>query len=125
MNYVPRDRGRATRAGTRPRPAHLALTGLRSLTDAEVVADFHCREGRIEVTRHPQQATAATIALARLDAKACQWRLDHIAGYEKSRSWMEAAADLVIDATSLPAADVAERIAKEAEKRIAEAGQPG
>ena len=134
------------------RPAHLALTELRALTDAEVVADFHCREGwsrpgerwrgvrlrtllelagasgeggfvtvasgeytavltreqahdervilalehegaassrpagfprlvgpsewdcflsvksvdRIEVTRHPQQATAATIALARL-----------------------------------------------------------
>jgi DMSO/TMAO reductase YedYZ molybdopterin-dependent catalytic subunit len=49
------------------RPAHLALTELRSLTDAEVVADFHCREGWIEVTRHPQQATAATIALARLE----------------------------------------------------------
>lgn len=27
------------------RPARLALTDLRSLTDAEVVADFHCREG--------------------------------------------------------------------------------
>jgi DMSO/TMAO reductase YedYZ molybdopterin-dependent catalytic subunit len=27
------------------RPASLDLTELRSLTDAEVVADFHCREG--------------------------------------------------------------------------------
>jgi DMSO/TMAO reductase YedYZ molybdopterin-dependent catalytic subunit len=27
------------------RPARLALTELRALTDAEVVADFHCREG--------------------------------------------------------------------------------
>lgn len=27
------------------RPARLALTELRSLTDAELVADFHCREG--------------------------------------------------------------------------------
>lgn len=27
------------------RPAHLALADLRALMDAEVVADFHCREG--------------------------------------------------------------------------------
>ena len=54
---------------------------------------------------------------------ACQWRLDHISDYEKARPWMESAADLVIDATSLPAVDVAERIAAGAEKRIAEAGQ--
>jgi hypothetical protein len=38
---------------------------------------------------------------------------------------MESAADLVIGATSLPATSVAERIANETEKRIAEAGQPG
>jgi DMSO/TMAO reductase YedYZ molybdopterin-dependent catalytic subunit len=103
------------------RPACLALEEVRSLMDAEVVADFHCREGwsrlgerwpreqaqdsrvllalehegaasprragfprlvgprewecflsvksvdRIEVTRQPQPATAATIALARLE----------------------------------------------------------
>jgi len=106
------------------RPACLALAELRSLMDAELVADFHCREGwsrlgeytavltreqadddrvllalehegaesprragfprlvgpsewdcflsvksvdRIEVTRQPQRATAATIALARLE----------------------------------------------------------
>jgi DMSO/TMAO reductase YedYZ molybdopterin-dependent catalytic subunit len=91
------------------RPASPDLAKLRSLMDAEVVADFHCREGwsrlgerwrlgplchasprragfprlvgpsewdcfpsvksvdRIEVTRDPQRATAATIALARLD----------------------------------------------------------
>lgn len=36
---------------------------------------------------------------------------------------MESAADRVIDATNLPAADVAERIAAQAEKRIAEADQ--
>ena len=99
------------------RPARLGPTQLRSLMDAELVADFHCREGwsrlnerwrgvrlttlfalehegaesprpagfprlvgpsewdcfasvksvdRIEVTREPQQATAATVALARL-----------------------------------------------------------
>jgi shikimate kinase len=70
-------------------------------------------------------ALAERIKADQVDAGACQWRLDHIAGYEKSRPWMESAADLVIDATSLPAADVAERIAKEAEKRIAETGQPG
>jgi hypothetical protein len=55
------------------RPARLALDDLRALMDAELVADFHCREGwsvksvdRIEVTRQPQQATAETIALARI-----------------------------------------------------------
>jgi hypothetical protein len=63
---------------------------------------------------------AERIKADEVDAKACQWRLDHIADYENSRPWMESAADLVIDATSLPAADVAERIAKEAAKRIAE-----
>ena len=34
---------------------------------------------------------------------------------------MESAADLVIDATHLPAAEVAERIAVEAEQRMADA----
>jgi hypothetical protein len=36
---------------------------------------------------------------------------------------MESAADLVIDTTNLPVVDAAGRIAAEAEKRIAEAGQ--
>jgi shikimate kinase len=53
-------------------------------------------------------------------AVACQWRLDHISDYEKARPWMESAADLVIDATHLPGAAVAERIAVEAEQRIAD-----
>lgn len=53
------------------------------------------------------------------DNGACQWRLDHIADYERSRPWLEQAADLVIDTTRLPAADAAERIAVAAEKRMA------
>jgi hypothetical protein len=44
-----------------------------------------------------------------------------ISDYEKSRPWMESAADLVIDTTNLSVADVAERITAEAEKRIAKA----
>jgi AAA domain len=52
-------------------------------------------------------------------AVACQWRLDHIGDYEKARAWMESAADLIVDTTYLPVADVGERIAVEAEKRIA------
>ena len=52
-------------------------------------------------------------------AVARQWRLDHISAYEKARPWMESAADLVIDATRLPADEVAERIAVEAERRMA------
>lgn len=66
---------------------------------------------------------AERIKADEIDAKACQWRLDHIGGYEKSRPWMESAADLVIDTTNLPVADAAERIKTEAELRIAEAVQ--
>lgn len=47
------------------------------------------------------------------------WRLDHIREYVKSRSWMESAADIVIDSTDLPAADVAERIAIEVDQHLA------
>ena len=61
---------------------------------------------------------AERIKADQVDAKACQWRLDHISDYEKSRPWLESAADLVVDATNLPVADVAERIAAEAEKRV-------
>jgi shikimate kinase len=68
-------------------------------------------------------ALAERIKADEREPKACQWRLDHISDYEKSRPWMESAADLVIDSTNLPAADVAERIAAEAGKRIAEADQ--
>ena len=53
-------------------------------------------------------------------ADACQWRLDHISDYEQARPWMESAADLVIDTTHLPPAEVAERIAVEVEQRMAE-----
>jgi len=66
---------------------------------------------------------AERIRADEVEAKACQWRLDHISDYERARLWMESAADLVIDATNLPVVDVAEQIAAEAEKRIAEAGQ--
>lgn len=64
---------------------------------------------------------AERIKADQLDTQACQWRLDHISGYERSRPWMESVADLVIDTTNLPVTDVAERIATKAEKRIAEA----
>lgn len=62
---------------------------------------------------------AERIKADEVDAGACQWRLDHIDDYEKARPWMESAADLVIDATHLPVIDVGERIAAEAEKRMA------
>jgi len=39
----------------------------------------------------------------------------------KARSWMESAADLVIDSTHVPVAEVAERIAVSAEQRMATA----
>jgi shikimate kinase len=62
---------------------------------------------------------AERISADEVEAKACQWRLDHIGEYEKARPWMEQAADLVVDASHLPAVDVTERIAVEVEKRIA------
>jgi cytidylate kinase len=62
---------------------------------------------------------AARIKADELEAKACQWRLDHIGDYEKSRSWMVAAANLVIDSTDLSAVDVAKRVAVAAKERIA------
>jgi hypothetical protein len=61
---------------------------------------------------------AERIKADELEAKASQWRLDHISDYEKSRPWMESAADLVIDATQLPVIDVVEQIAAAAKKRI-------
>jgi AAA domain len=64
---------------------------------------------------------AERIKADEVEAGACQWRLDHISDYEKARPWMESAADLVIDTTHLPAAEVAERIAVKAERRMAEA----
>jgi hypothetical protein len=62
---------------------------------------------------------AERITADEIAAKACHWRLDHISDYEEARPWMEAAADLVIDTTRLPVADVGERIAVEAQKRMA------
>jgi AAA domain len=56
-----------------------------------------------------------------VEVGARQWRLDHISDYEKARPWMEPAADLVIDTTHVPVAEVAERIAVSAELRMAAA----
>jgi shikimate kinase len=67
------------------------------------------------------EALTARIEADDIPIGARQWRLDHIREYEKSRSWMESAADIVIDSTDLPAADVAERIAIEVDQRIAPA----
>src|SRR5689334_19885613 len=62
----------------------------------------------------------ARIKADEVEPKAWQWRLSHISEYEQSRSWMESAADLAIDSTSLSVADVAEQIAIAAEKRMAQ-----
>ena len=110
-----------------------AHTGQHLITVQTVLREDYWRELTQSFERIPldifhvllhvdSDALAERIKADELDPKACQWRLDHIADYERSRPWMESAADLVIDATNLPAADVAERIAKEAGKRIAETG---
>jgi hypothetical protein len=64
-------------------------------------------------------ALAERIKADEVWARARQWRLDHIGDYEQARPWMESAADLVIDTTHVPAAEAAERIAVEAERRMA------
>ena len=45
-----------------------------------------------------------------LEQTASQWRLDHIRDYAAARPWMVASADLVVDSTSLPVADVARSV---------------
>jgi AAA domain len=69
------------------------------------------------------EALAERIKADEVEASARQWRLDHISDYEKSRSWLEAAADLVMDTTSLSAIDVAERLAVAAASKVAAAGK--
>jgi shikimate kinase len=64
---------------------------------------------------------AERIKADEVEVGAYQWRLDHISDYEKARPWMESAADLVIDTTHVPVAEVAERIAVEAQQRMAAA----
>jgi len=45
-----------------------------------------------------------------LEQTARQWRLDHIRDYAAARPWMVASADLVVDSTSMPVADVARSV---------------
>jgi chloramphenicol 3-O-phosphotransferase len=53
---------------------------------------------------------ARRINSGELEPGARQWRLDHISDYTAARAWMETSADLVVDATSLPAAEVARSV---------------
>ena len=111
-----------------------AFTGQRLIAAQTVLREDYWRELTEGFRRTPldifhvllhvdSDVLAARIKADEIDAKACQWRLDHISDYERSRPWMESAADFVIDTTNLPAADVAARIAAAADKRIAEAGR--
>jgi hypothetical protein len=52
------------------------------------------------------------------EPRACQWRLDHLAEYATARPWMEAAADLVVDSTTLSVADVAGTVAAAVESAL-------
>ncbi len=53
---------------------------------------------------------AALRARIASDDTARQWRLDHVAAYESTRSWMRASADLIVDTTGRTAADAADQI---------------
>lgn len=45
-----------------------------------------------------------------VEAQARQWRLDHVETFERSRPWMSAAADAVVDTTSLSPDQVATEV---------------
>jgi shikimate kinase len=109
-----------------------AFTGQRLIAAQTVLREDYWRELTQGFSQTPLEVfhvllhvdsdvLAERIRADEISAKACQWRLDHVSDYERSRPWMESAADFVIDTTNLPAADVAARIAAAADKRIAEA----
>lgn len=50
------------------------------------------------------------ISADQIDEGARQWRLDHVATYRSARSWMVAAADLVVDTSQVGAPEVASQI---------------
>lgn len=53
------------------------------------------------------EALRARITADTADPGAEGWRLDHVTAYEKSREWMVASADHVVDTTSMAPEDVA------------------
>ena len=60
-----------TVSGDVERPAHLTLSELRSLTDAELTADFHCHEGWTRPGEHWRGVRLRTLlALAGADGAA-------------------------------------------------------
>ncbi len=65
---------------------------------------------------------AQRIKTDEVEREACQWRLDHLPGYAAARPWMQAAADLVVDSTALPAAEVAAAVARAVRPLLAGAG---
>ncbi|HEY2316352.1 MAG TPA: AAA family ATPase [Streptosporangiaceae bacterium] len=54
---------------------------------------------------------AERIRADEVERGACQWRLDHLSEFAAARSWMETAADLVVDSTALSVAEVAKTVA--------------
>jgi hypothetical protein len=54
---------------------------------------------------------AERIRADEIERGACQWRLDHLSEFAAARSWMETAADLVVDSTALSVAEVAKTVA--------------
>jgi chloramphenicol 3-O-phosphotransferase len=104
------------------------FTGQHLISDQTVLREDYWRElsrsfgqARLDVfhvlLHVDSDALAARIRSDEVYPGACQWRLDHIGDYENARPWLESAADLVVDTTNLPVADVAERIAAAAQRR--------
>jgi hypothetical protein len=98
------------------------LTGQHLVAVQSVLVESYWRElaagfGRLSLPVFHVLLHADTDLLAQriradeVEREACQWRLDHLAEYTVARSWMEAAADLVVDSTALPVAEVAAVVA--------------
>jgi hypothetical protein len=98
------------------------LTGQHLVTVQSVLAESYWRElaagfGRLSlpvfhVLLHADAAVLAQrIRADEVEPEACQWRLDHLAEYTVARSWLEAAADLVVDSSELSVAEVAAVVA--------------
>jgi chloramphenicol 3-O-phosphotransferase len=98
------------------------LTGQHLIVVQSVLVESYWRELRAGLDRlslpvfHVLLHAGTDVLTQRIKADevergACQWRLDHLAEYALARSWMEAAADLVVDSTQLPVAEVAAAVA--------------
>lgn len=98
------------------------LTGQDLIAVQTVLVESYWRELQAGLARHSLEVfhvllqsdpavLASRIEADQLEPKARGWRLDHLAEFAAARPWMQAAADLVVDSSSLSVPEVAAAIA--------------